>query len=154
MEKECRLGSEDWQGNYNKISEGHKNCKCHGSTKIQETNIMFSNWNIKLFFLAFFLCFFYIYYFSITKLRYYMILKLSKMIWSWSYPGITLSTCNIPFDKISCKISFPLFRNLYSHKTSNFFVVMLTDMIKCKYRLPKTNRSYMRIFSIDVDLFF
>ena len=29
---------------------------------------------------------------------------------------------------------------------------MLTDLIKCNYRLPKTNRSYMHIFSIGLDL--
>ena len=38
---------------------------------------------------------------------------------------------------------------LYSHKDSNFPLVMLTGLIKCDYRLPKTNRSQMRIFSID-----
>ena len=33
-----RTGSEGWQGNYNKILEGRKNCDCYLSTKIQERN--------------------------------------------------------------------------------------------------------------------
>ena len=31
-------------------------------------------------------------------------------------------------------------------------MMMLTDLIKCNYRLPETNRSHMRIFSIGLDL--
>ena len=49
----CRLESEGWQGNYNKILEAHKKCGCFGPKKIQETNIMFWNWNIKFLFLVF-----------------------------------------------------------------------------------------------------
>ena len=32
--------------------------------------------------------------------------------------------------------------------------MMLTDLIKCNYPLAKTNRSYMCIFSISLDLLF
>ena len=57
---------EGWQGNYNKNLEGRKNCECYGSKKIQETNIVFSNWS---FFLSFFsLCFFCVHYFSFALL--------------------------------------------------------------------------------------
>ena len=38
-----RSASEGWQGNYNNILEGRKHCECYVSTKIQETNIAFSN---------------------------------------------------------------------------------------------------------------
>ena len=31
-----------WQGNYNRILDGRKNCECYVSTKTQETDIVFS----------------------------------------------------------------------------------------------------------------
>ena len=48
-----------------KTLEGLKNFECYVSKKIQETNIRFSSWS---FFLAFFLCFFCIHYFSFSLL--------------------------------------------------------------------------------------
>ena len=31
---------------------------------------------------------------------------------------------------------------------------MLTDLIQCNYRFRKSNKSFMGIFSVDLDLFF
>ena len=42
-----------WQGNNDKIFEGRENSECYESNKIQETNIVFSNWNAKFFPLCF-----------------------------------------------------------------------------------------------------
>ena len=36
-------GSKAWQGNYEKILEGCKNCECYVYTKIQESNIVNPN---------------------------------------------------------------------------------------------------------------
>ena len=42
-----------WLKNHDKNLEGHKNCECYVSKKIQENNFVFSNC---FFFLSFFLC--------------------------------------------------------------------------------------------------
>ena len=162
-----RWGSESWQENYITL-ENRKICECYVSNKIQEINFVFSKWS---FFLSFFsLCIFSVYYFSFTLLT---IIRTTKWqsthikktsninelitILSWRNQG------KIPywiFQKITkfeviwslfpqdnfCFISVLLFsQNL------NLSVVMLTDLLKCNYWLPKTNRSYMRIFSIGKD---
>ena len=134
--------------------------------KIQETNF-----KIKFFPFFFFSVFFSVYYFSFALLA---IIRTTK--WQRKYINktpninelITISSWRnqdkmpywifrkiiwfgviwslFPQDNF-CFISIPLFsQNL------NFSVVMLTDLIKCDYRLPKTNRSYMRIFSIGLYL--
>ena len=51
------LGSEGWQGNYNKTLGGRKNCEYYVCKEIQETNIVFSNLSLFFFFFsAFLLC--------------------------------------------------------------------------------------------------
>ena len=59
--------------------------------------------------------------------------------------GVTLSICNIQ-DNYLLHIDTLLSQN------SNFSVAMITDLIKCNCRLRKTNKSYMRIFSVGLDL--
>ena len=60
------LGSEGWQGNYNKTLGGRKNCEYYVCKEIQETNIVFSN--LSFFFFFFSLLFFCVYYFSFALL--------------------------------------------------------------------------------------
>ena len=163
-----RSGSESWQENY-KTLEDRKICECYVSKKIQETNFVFSKWGFLISFFS--LCFFSVYYFSFalltiirtTKWQSTHIKKTSNInelitILSWRNQG------KIPywiFQKITkfeviwslfpqdnfCFISVLLFsQNL------NFSVVMLTDLIKYNYRLPKTNRSSIRILSVGLDL--
>ena len=47
------------------------------------------------------------------------------------------------FPLVTHNITFALFRNLYFRKTHISFAALLSYMIKCNYRLHKTNRSYM-----------
>ena len=58
-----RKGSEAWQGNYNKNLESRNNFKFCVYKKIQESNIVFSNW-----FFFYFLCFFCVHFFSFALL--------------------------------------------------------------------------------------
>ena len=84
-----------------------------------------------------------------VKPRYDAILIFPKNYLIFSYLEVTLSI-------LTYKITFASLRYLYSHKTqiclwwcwliSNFSVVMVTDLIKCNYGLPKANRSHSRIF--------
>ena len=130
---------------------------------------MFSKWG---FFLSFFsLCFFSVYYFSFalltiirtTKWQSTHIKKTSNInelitILSWRNQG------KIPyriFQKITkFEVIWSLFPQdnfcfisvLLSSQNLNFSVVMLTDLIKYNYRLPKTNRSSIRILSVGLDL--
>ena len=60
---------------------------------------------------------------------------------------VTLSTCNTQDN--FCFISEPL-----SSQSSNFFVALLNYLIKCNYRLHKTNRSYLHIFSMGLEFAF
>ena len=153
-----RSGCESWQENY-KTLQDRKSCECYLSKKIQETNF-----KMKFFpFFVFSRCFFSVFIIRTTKWQSAHVSKTSivnelittsswrnqdkmpywifrKIIWF----GVIWSL--FPQDNF-CFISIPLFsQNL------NFSVVMLTDLIKCNYRLPKTNRSYMRIFSIGLYL--
>ena len=61
-----RKGPEAWQGNYDKNLESRKNFK----KKIQESNIVFSNWNF-----FYFLCFFCVHFFSFALLT---IIRITK----------------------------------------------------------------------------
>ena len=153
-----RSGCESWQENY-KTLQDRKSCECYLSKKIQETNF-----KMKFFpFFVFSRCFFSVFIIRTTKWQSAHVSKTSivnelitisswrnqdkmpywifrKIIWF----GVIWSL--FPQDNF-CFISIPLFsQNL------NFSVVMLTDLIKCNYRLPKTNRSYMRIFSVSLNL--
>ena len=84
-----------------------------------------------------------------VKPRYDAILIFPKNYLIFSYLEVTLSI-------LTYKITFASLRYLYSHKTqtclwwcwliSNFSVVMVTDLIKCNYGLPKAKRSHSRIF--------
>ena len=82
-----------------------------------------------------------------TKLRYQAILNFLTNCLIWSYLGVTLSTGNV-LDNF-CFTSVPLFP-----QNSKFSVLMLIDLIKCKYRLRKTKTSYICIFSVCLDLLF
>ena len=146
-----RSGCESWQENY-KTLQDRKSCECYLSKKIQETNF-----KMKFFpFFVFSICFFSVYYFSFALLT---IIRTTK--WQSAHVSktsivnelITISSWRNQ-DKVSywifrkiiwfgviwwlfphdnfCFISIPLFsQNL------NFFVVMLTDLIKCNYRPQK-----------------
>ena len=82
-----------------------------------------------------------------AKSRYDSMLNFLKNCLIWSYLGVTLSTCKTQDN--FCFTQVPLFS-----QSSNFSVVMLTDVIKYNYRLRKTNRSYTRIFPVGLDLLF
>ena len=83
-----------------------------------------------------------------VKPRYDVILIFPKTYLIFSYLEVILSI-------LTYKITFASLRYLYSHKTqtclwwcwliSNFSVVMVTDLIKCNYGLPKANRSHSPI---------
>ena len=82
-----------------------------------------------------------------TKLRYQAILNFLINCLIRSYLGVTFSTGNV-LDNF-CFTPVPLFP-----QNSKFSVMMLIDLIKCKYRLRKTITSYIYIFSVGLDLLF
>ena len=82
-----------------------------------------------------------------AKPRYDDILNFPKNYLISSYLSVILSACNIQYN--FCLTQVPSWL-----QNSNFSVVMLTDLIKCNYRLRKTYRSYTCIFSAGLDLIF
>ena len=170
------MASEDWQGNYNKFLESHKNCECYGSKKIQETNIVFSNWYFSpCFQLNYFSFFVFLRFLCVNIFQSHFWLSLDQksgrahisITYLWHQGKIKIKCHTEISEKL---LNLELYRShafylwhtryslfhlgtRYSRKNSNFSIVILTDLISCNYRLPKTNRSYMCIFSIGLYFF-
>ena len=149
----CHSWSEGWQGNYNK------------RIVVRIVNVMFL-WNSRNQYRVFKLKFFHLSFFwahidkvsnineimnynygIMGKSRYDVILNIPKKKLIWNYLGITLSSCNIQHKFCVTKVSL-FFQN------SNFSVVILTHLLKWKYRIWKTERSYLGIFSVRLDFSF
>ena len=62
--------------------------------------------------------------------------------------------CELLFPLVTHKLTFALFRNLYSDKTQISLVVLLNYLIKCNYRLHKTIRSHMHILLMGLEFAF